>query len=56
MKSGARSKQRALSDITKKFAVLPAAHPDKPILAKLIVALRAELAVPSTPVQIPDPR
>jgi len=42
VKPCARSKDRALSKITKKFEELPAAHPDKPTLAKMIVALRAE--------------
>ena len=48
IKNSPRSKQQALEDITTKFKELPPSHPYKPTLARIIVALRAELASPGT--------
>ena len=44
VKGSRRAKERTLRQITTKFVKLPPADPHKPILARMIVALRAELA------------
>ena len=44
MQFQSRSKERVLADLTSKLRQLPPAHPDRPSLARMIVALRAELA------------
>ena len=44
MKSPTRPKEGELAELTRKLQDLPLKHPDRPILARMIVALRAELA------------
>jgi hypothetical protein len=45
MKIKARSKWQVLADLTDKLKNLPPKHPDRSILARMIVGLRAELTV-----------
>jgi hypothetical protein len=47
-----RSKECVLADLTSKLQTLPPSHPDRPILARMIVGLRDELA-PRNPHQTP---
>jgi hypothetical protein len=44
MQLQSRSKECVLADLTSKLQQLPPGHPDRPSLARVIVALRAELA------------
>jgi hypothetical protein len=43
MEFQSRSKELVLEDLTNKLQVLPPKHPDRPILARMILGLRAEL-------------
>jgi hypothetical protein len=43
MKFRTRSKKEVLVDLTLKLQALPPAHPDRSLLARMILGLRAEL-------------
>ena len=44
-----RSKECALADLTDKYREMPLGHPERATLARMIVALRAELAYETKP-------
>jgi len=46
-----RSKQQVLADLTHKLQALPTGHPDRSILARMILGLRAELVDTGVEVQ-----